>query len=75
VVLRKLGKDNYLVPKAYRPIALLNTIGKVIDAVVARQLSYLAKTHYVLPATYIGGRKMRSTDYALYTVTRKIYEA
>ena len=62
-------------PKAYRPIALLNTIGKVIDAVIARRLSHLAETHHVLPATHIGGRKMRSTDHALYAVTRKIYEA
>jgi hypothetical protein len=29
----------------------------------------------VLPATHMGGRKMRSTDHALYAVTRKIHEA
>jgi len=28
VVLRKPGKANYAIPKAYRPIALLNTTGK-----------------------------------------------
>jgi ribonuclease HI len=75
VVLRKPGKDNYTAPKAYRPIALLNTIGKVMDAVVARRLSHLAETHHVLPATHMGGRKMRSTDHALHAVTRKIHEA
>ncbi|KAJ8588661.1 hypothetical protein M405DRAFT_711813, partial [Rhizopogon salebrosus TDB-379] len=30
VVLRKPGKPNYTVPKAYRPIALLNTTGKLL---------------------------------------------
>jgi hypothetical protein len=75
VVLRKPGEDNYTAPKAYRLIALLNTIGKAMDAVIARRLSYLAETHYMLPATYVGGRKMRSTEHALYAVTKKIYEA
>jgi hypothetical protein len=35
VVLRKPSKDNYTALKAYCLIALLNTISKVIDAVVA----------------------------------------
>jgi hypothetical protein len=55
--LRKLGKTNYAVPKAYCPIILLNTISKVINAVVAQRLSYLIKTYYVLLLTYIGRRK------------------
>ena len=74
VVLRKLGKDDYTALKLYRPIALINTIGKIIDAVIARQLSYLAKTYYVLPLTHIGGRKMRLTKHALYTITYNIYK-
>ena len=75
VVLRKPGKDSYTVPKSYRPIALINTIGKIMDAVVARRLSYLAEAHNVLPSTHMGGRKMRSTEHALYAVTKKIYKA
>lgn len=34
-VLRKPGKDNYTKPKAYRPIALLNTMGKIMDAIIS----------------------------------------
>ena len=75
VVLREPGKDNYTVPKSYRPIALMNTTGKIMDAVIARRLSYLAETHHVLPPTHIGGRKRRSTEHALHVVTYKIYEA
>jgi hypothetical protein len=74
VVLRKPGKDNYTAPKSYRPIALMNTMGKIMDAVIARRLSYLAETHHVLPPTHIGGRKVRSTEHALHAVTHKIYE-
>jgi hypothetical protein len=75
VVLRKPGKDNYTALKSYRPIALINTTGKIIDTVIAQRLSYLAKSHHVLPPTHIGGRKMRSTKHALHAVTHKTYKA
>jgi len=75
VVLRKPGKDDYTIPKAYRPIALWNTIGKIIDAIIARRLSYLVETHQLLPQTHIGGRKARSTEHAIHVITEKIYEA
>jgi hypothetical protein len=35
VVLRKLQKPSYNVPKAYKPIALLNTLGKALEKIVA----------------------------------------
>ncbi|KAF5669922.1 reverse transcriptase [Fusarium denticulatum] len=75
VVLRKPGKDNYTVPKAYRPIALLNTTGKVMEAIIAKRLSYIAETHDLLPATHMGGRKLRSTEHALHLIIDKIYDA
>lgn len=45
IVLKKPGKDDYTVPKAYRPIALLNTIGKLIDSIIARRISYITETY------------------------------
>jgi hypothetical protein len=36
VALRKPGKDNYSQPKSYRPIALMNMMGKILDIVFAR---------------------------------------
>lgn len=39
VALRKKQKPSYNVPKAYRPIALLNTLGKALEKVVAQRLS------------------------------------
>ena len=52
----------------------MNTTGKIMDAIIARRLSYLAETHHVLPPTHVGGRKMRSTEHALHAVTHKIYK-
>ncbi|KAI3527139.1 zinc knuckle [Colletotrichum filicis] len=57
VVLRKLGKDNYIVPKVYRPIALLNTVGKIMDAIIARRLSYFAEIHRLLLDSHMGRRR------------------
>ncbi|RKL20549.1 hypothetical protein BFJ72_g15022 [Fusarium proliferatum] len=75
VILKKPGKDNYTIPKAYRPIALLNTTGKVMEAIMAKRLSYIAETHGLLPDTHMGGRKLRSTEHALHLIIDKIYDA
>ena len=54
VVLRKPQKPAYDVAKAYRPIALLNTLGKVLEKIVARRMSALAEEHNLLPVTQMG---------------------
>ena len=73
-MIRKPDKDDYTVPKAYRPIALLNTIGKIMDAIIAKRISYVTEAHQLLPKTHIGGRKARSTDHAIYIILEKIYK-
>jgi hypothetical protein len=75
VVIRKPGKDNYTVSKAYRPIALLNTTGKIMDSIIAKRLNFLAETFKLLPETHMGGRKLRSTENAIHHILDKIYEA
>lgn len=71
--MRKPGKDDYTVPKSYRSIALMNTVGKIMNAVVARRLSYHPKAYEVLPRTHMSGRKMRSNEHAINAATHKIY--
>lgn len=39
IALRKPGKHNYTKPKSYRPIALLNTLGKVMERIITERLS------------------------------------
>lgn len=75
IALRKPGKGDYTHPKAYRPIALLNTMGKVMDGIMAQRISYVTETHHLLPNTHIGGRKGRSVDHALHTIIEHIYDA
>jgi retron-type reverse transcriptase len=72
VVLRKPGKPDYSDPAAYRPIALLNTLGKIIESIVARRLSRLAEDHKLLPETQYGARPGRSTEDALLNLQEEI---
>ena len=44
-VLHKPGKPRYDVPKAYRPIALVNTITKLLSAIIAEDITHLTETH------------------------------
>jgi hypothetical protein len=75
VVLRKPGKPDYAVPGAYRPISLPNTLGKLLEAVIARRLSYLAEKHGLLPDTQFGGRPGRTTEQALLVLSNAIDRA
>lgn len=72
VVLRKPQKAAYDVAKAYRPIALLNTLGKMLEKIVARRISALAEEHGLLPTTQMGARPGRSTVTALEMLTEQI---
>ena len=49
IVLRKPGKPDYSVPGAYRPISLLNTLGKLLEAVIAKRLAFYAERYKLIP--------------------------
>ena len=74
VVLRKPGKPSYEEPKAYRPIALLNTLGKLFSSLVADDLSHYCETREVLPKNQFGGRPTRSTSDSMLLLTHTIKE-
>lgn len=75
ITLRKPNKDDYSKPKAYRPIALEETLGKVVEAVVAKRLTALAEKHNLLPYTHFGGRPGRCTTDALLYLTQRTKDA
>jgi Endonuclease-reverse transcriptase/Reverse transcriptase (RNA-dependent DNA polymerase) len=75
VIIRKDGKTDYSVPEAYRPISLLNTLGKLLESVMAKRLSYYAETYGLLPNTQFGGRPGRNTEQALLVLTNAIDRA
>ena len=75
VVLRKPEKKDYSDPKAYRPIALLNTLGKLLESILANRISAIAERYDLLPNTHMGGRRLRSTDHAIHYLLERTSEA
>jgi hypothetical protein len=75
IALRKPGKSTYSAAGSYRPIALLNTIAKLQEFILARRISYLAETHNLLPRTHMGARRAASTEHALHYVLERIYSS
>jgi hypothetical protein len=71
-VLRKLRKPTYDVAKAYRPIALLKTLRKVLGKIVVRRISALAEEHGLLPTTQTEARLGRSNVTALEMLTEQM---
>ena len=69
IVIKKPGKDSYEIPGAWRPIALLKTIGKVIEKVVAKRIREAAEAENLLPPQQMGARAGRSTSTALELLT------
>ncbi|KJZ68315.1 hypothetical protein HIM_12296 [Hirsutella minnesotensis 3608] len=54
IPLKKPDKDDYTLAKAWRPISLLSTLGKILEAVVAERISYAVEAHGLLPANHFG---------------------
>jgi hypothetical protein len=75
VVLRKPSKLKYNVPKAYRPIVLLNTLSKVLTALMVELMTYYTETHQLLPAHHFGGRPGRTTSDAVHLLVHKIKDS
>ena len=48
LALRKLGKDDYSVPRSYRPIGLLPALGKIMETLVSRRLSRFLESNCLL---------------------------
>jgi hypothetical protein len=72
VVLRKPGKADYSIPKSHRPIALYNTMGKLLTAIIAEDMMYMTEKYHLLPANHFGGRPGRTTTDSLHLIVNKI---
>ncbi|KAJ5101079.1 hypothetical protein N7456_007131 [Penicillium angulare] len=75
IPLKKPNKENYTIAKAWRPISLLATLGKILESVVAERISHAVETHGLLPTSHFGARKQRSAEQALVLLQEQIYAA
>ncbi|KAJ5260426.1 hypothetical protein N7505_009807 [Penicillium chrysogenum] len=75
IPLKKPNKENYTIAKAWRPISLLATLGKILESVVAERISHAVETHGLLPTSHFGARKQRSAEQPLVLLQEQIYTA
>ncbi|KAK1463703.1 zinc knuckle [Colletotrichum tamarilloi] len=75
IPLKKPNKSNYGVAKAWRPITLLSTLGKVLESVLAEQISHAVESFGLLPTSHFDARKQRSAEQALILLQEYIYRA
>ncbi|KAF8692400.1 hypothetical protein AX14_002562, partial [Amanita brunnescens Koide BX004] len=61
VIIPKPNKPDYTIPKAYWPIALLNTLGKLLTKILANRLQHDAAEHGILHRDQFGGVQGHST--------------
>ncbi|CAA7259600.1 unnamed protein product [Cyclocybe aegerita] len=62
VIVPKLNKPSYAVPKAFRPIVLLITFGKLIEKMIANRIQFDAVKHDIFHPNQLGGIRQRSTE-------------
>ena len=74
MVLPKPGKRpaDFQTLGGYRPIALLLTLGKVIEAIVAQRIARATEVHGLLPDEQMGNRAYRSTELAIRLVVAQV---
>jgi Reverse transcriptase (RNA-dependent DNA polymerase) len=75
IPLKKPGKGDYTLAKSWRPISLLPTLGKALEAVIAERISQMAEEHGLLPTNQFGARKRRSAEQALILLQENIFKA
>jgi hypothetical protein len=73
IVLRKKGKKDYSLPGSYRPIALENTLAKVIEGLIASRITKAFEENSLLPRTQMGARSGRATTTALSLLTTTVH--
>jgi hypothetical protein len=62
-------------PGAWRPILLLNIVGKVVEAAFARRITDVAEAKHLLPDGQMGNRRGRLTDLAIRMIIEAATEA
>jgi hypothetical protein len=72
IVLRKPGKSSYKSLSAWRLIALLKTIGKVIKKLLVRRIRNLAEEHHLLYLSQMGAQAEQGTGIALELLTSMV---
>jgi len=72
VIILKPGKPSYSTPKSFRPIVLLNTIGKLIKKMISNHLQFDMIKYDLVHPNQVGGVRQRSTKDARLFLTHLV---
>ena len=72
MVIPKPGKTSYDNPKAFHPIVLLNTLGKLIEKVIAERIQFIVASNNFIHPSQLGDLKFKSTSDAGIALTHII---
>ncbi|KAJ5413841.1 hypothetical protein N7509_000468 [Penicillium cosmopolitanum] len=75
VTLRKGGPRDFRLPKSYRPVALINTMAKLLESIIATRISDAVELHQLLPGTHLGGRNGISIDHVIQLIIDRVRRA
>ncbi len=75
VILYKEGKADYLLLGSYCPIALKNTLSKILKRIIVKYIINIVEEYTLLPQSQIGARKNRLTLLVLTLLTSTIKTA
>jgi hypothetical protein len=73
IILKKSNKSNYTDFKTYKLIALLNTIDKAFEFIIARKINTFAEIHEMLLATQIKERRKKICETTLKIFIEQIH--
>lgn len=72
IILKKSQKENYIISKVWQPIALLNTMGKILESILAAKISYFTKEYQLIPSTQMGDHLEKFTKTVLKLLIEQI---
>ena len=72
VVIPKPGKMSYDNPKVFCPIVLLNTLGKLVEKVIAERIQFIVTSNNFVHPSQLGGLKFKFTSDMGITLTHII---
>lgn len=73
IVFRKPVKPDYIIAKVYYFITLFNILGKALEFIFTKKITYLAKIYKLLPYNHFGTKWARSTKHAFHYIVKHIY--
>jgi hypothetical protein len=71
-VVPKPGKTDYSLPKSYRPLALLECLGKLLEKVITKRILHNVGAYNLVPTNQFGARPHSSTIHAGLALTHDI---